>query len=376
MSSMDNWKFWLKNQIKSNGEQDWDLIEKSPSVFSETEEEYQFLESGLGLIDQSRRGRICLLGEDRVRFLNGQITNQLDSLPTGYGVLAGLVNAKGKLEADLRVYVLRDELLLDFEPGLTEKITQRLEKYIIADDVEVVDVTGDYGSFSLLGPLARQALLNHPGIQKAPDTELGVEVITTKNETEWVVIRNSRWGFEGYDILAPWDELIPLADHFTQFAKVNRGGWIGETAQDIHRIEAGWPKYGVDMDESNLAPETGLEKSAISYNKGCYIGQEVIARIRTYGQVAKSLRGFWLPEEFENPPPSGTELYFNGKKVGYLTSLLKSSKYGRWIALGYARKECNKPGSALKLGSAEAEFEAMVVSLPFQPVQDQGWGTD
>lgn len=373
---MGSWNLWLKNQIESTGEQEWDPNGTAPSVFSDIGKEYDYLKSGLGLIDQSRRGRVCLLGEDRVRFLNGQITNQLESLPTGYGVLAGLVNAKGKLEADLRVYVLRDELLLDFEPGLTDKITQRLEKYIIADDVEAVDVSEDYGTFSILGPLARQAILSHPEIHKVPDTELGVEIIAREDGTEWVLIRNSRWGVEGYDILAPWDELIPLAEHLTDFAKDNHGGWIGEIAQESHRIEAGWPKYGVDMDESNLAPETGLEKSAISYNKGCYIGQEVIARIRTYGQVAKSLRGFWLPENLETSPQPGAELFFNGKKVGYLTSSLKSSKYGRWIALGYARKECNKPGSRLKVGAAEAEVEATIVSLPFQPVQDQGWGAD
>ncbi len=375
MSSIENWKDWLKSRITPSGDAEWNGSGEPVKVFTSSEGEYRLATQGAGLIDQSSRGRICLLGEDRVRFLNGQVTNQLESLPTGNGVVAGLVNAKGKLEADLHIYILQDEILIDFESNLTEKVVARLDKYIIADDVEIVDVSPDYGALTVIGPKAREVLLSHPDIQSLPDTELGTLTLSTESGSEWVLIRRSRWGLEAYDVLAPWEEFLRLAQFFSDTATAtnqNQSAWIGSVVQEQIRIESGCPKYGVDMDESNLAPETGLEKLAISYRKGCYIGQEVIARIRTYGQVAKSLRGFWLPEEMETPPQPGTELFHNGRKVGYLTSVLKSPALNRWIALGYARKECNSCGSILRVGDAESGIEARVVSMPFEPVQDRG----
>jgi len=131
------------------------------------------------------------------------------------------------------------------------------------------------------------------------------------------------------------------------------------------RIEAGIPRFGADMDETNLAPEAGLESRAISYSKGCYIGQEVIARVRTYGQVAKSLRGLCLPDKLEELPHGGQKLFHSGKEVGYITSALASPALQRNIALGYVRRECNEPGSELKVRTSTGEYSARVVALPF-----------
>jgi folate-binding protein YgfZ len=131
------------------------------------------------------------------------------------------------------------------------------------------------------------------------------------------------------------------------------------------RIEAGIPRFGVDMDETNLAPEAGIEERAISYTKGCYIGQEVIARIRTYGQVAKSLRGLRLADDLNALPVRGDKLFKDGTEVGYVTSAVASPTFKANIALGYVRRECNQPGQTLDLHCGVGRSKVELVMLPF-----------
>jgi folate-binding protein YgfZ len=131
------------------------------------------------------------------------------------------------------------------------------------------------------------------------------------------------------------------------------------------RIEAGIPRYGQDMDDTHLAPETGIESRAISYEKGCYIGQEVIARLRTYGQVAKALRGLALPEDLSALPARGEKLFHGGKEAGYVTSAVASPAFRRNVALGYVRRECNQTGTDLQLLTPAGPRSVRIVPLPF-----------
>ena len=144
------------------------------------------------------------------------------------------------------------------------------------------------------------------------------------------------------------------------------GRACGWQALETARIEAGIPRFGVDMDETNLPPEAGIETRAISYTKGCYIGQEVIARIRTYGQVAKELRGLRLADNSKALPVRGDKLFKDGKDVGYVTSAVASPTFKANIALGYVRRECNQPGQTLDLGSAGGLSKVEVVTVPFR----------
>jgi folate-binding protein YgfZ len=137
------------------------------------------------------------------------------------------------------------------------------------------------------------------------------------------------------------------------------------------RIEAGIPRFGVDMDENNLPPEAGLDSRAISYTKGCYIGQEVIARIRTYGQVAKALRGLRLPDGLKNLPTKGDKLFLGEKEVGYITSAIASPTFNTNIALGYVRREANRIGTELILRTKDGDTAAKIVDLPFRSPSDR-----
>ena len=148
-------------------------------------------------------------------------------------------------------------------------------------------------------------------------------------------------------------------------AKELGGRACGWQALEMIRIEAGIPRFGVDMDETNLAPEAGLDSRAISYSKGCYIGQEVIARIRTYGQVAKSLRGLVLSDDLAELPRRGEKLRHGDKEVGFITSAVRSPTIPANVALGYVRRECNQPGTALTLRTAGGEFPVSIAPLPF-----------
>ena len=301
--------------------------------------DYQALTEGAAFIDFSNRGRLCLIGADRQAFINGQVTNNVKDLRVGQGCYAALVSNKGKMISDLNIFILENEILLDFEPSLADKVKERLAKFIIADDVEIVDASSNYGLITVQGPEAIDAVesLGWP----APQT-----IFQIQQQDSWYIANVPRLGVPGVDIYFPVGAAPSL--------KTNCSIEAFETA----RIERGIPRFGIDMDENTLAPEA-LGQNAISYSKGCYIGQEVIARIRTYGQVAKVLRSLRF-EPSAPVPKSGDKIHHDGKEVGWITSAVFSPKFQRPIALGYVRKECNQIGARLQVNGAEAE----IIQLP------------
>jgi folate-binding protein YgfZ len=324
---------------------------------------YGYLKKTAGILDTSSRSRICVTGADRQRFVNGQVTNNVKDLKVGQGCYAALVTAKGKMQSDLFIYCLREELLLDFEPGLTAAVVERLEKYVIADDVQMIDVAPLYGMLSVQGP--RSAEVVRSIALNAPSTTLGWTSLSDPSGGEIYCMNNARGTAAGFDVFAPIAQIDAMRQQLIEAATKIEGGTSSNEALEIVRIEAGIPKFGVDMDETNLASESGIEARAISYNKGCYIGQEVISRIRAFGQVAKSLRGLRLPTELPCLPQKGEKLLRDGKEVGYVTSSCRSFALRSNVALGYVRREHNQAGTELLLGTANSAWKAFVCDLPF-----------
>jgi len=352
----------------------------------------------------SFRSRLCLLGADRQKFLNGQVTNNVKDLKVGEGCYAALVNAKAKMQSDLNIYLLQNEILLDFEPGHSASVAQRLEKYIIADDVQVVEVAPQYGLLTVQGPKSPEALkalefefadaqpspgpfreangqtsdLARPlslgetgrGSGRAnfqlPTNPMSFVSLHDAALGEMYLVNVPRAGTSGFDLFVPAAALGRVAEKLTRAAAAFDGRACGWQALEMARIEAGIPRFGVDMDETNLPPEAGIEDRAISYAKGCYIGQEVIARIRTYGQVAKRLRGLRLADSLKVLPQKGDKLHWGEKEVGYVTSATVSPTLKANIGLGYLRREHNQIGAELTLRTAEGESAARVVELPFR----------
>jgi folate-binding protein YgfZ len=334
--------------------------------------EHIALHEAVGVIDLSFRSRICLTGADRVRLLHGQVTNDVKKLRVGEGCYAAITTAKGKMESDLNIYALADELLLDFEPGLTEKISQRLGKFIVADDVQIMDATPHYGLLSVQGPKApdvidalgligRDALSCVQADRQASPTMVKISDVTLG---EIYLANNSRLGTSGFDLFVPNNSLGAVADKLIAAAKQIGGQVCGWTAVETARIEAAIPRFGADMDETNIPLECGIESRAIVYNKGCYIGQEVINRIHSVGHVTRELRGLRLANDLKTLPHRGDKLFHAGKEVGYVTSAVKSPTLSANIALGYVRRETNQIGNELTLQGTD-ESLAKIVELPF-----------
>ena len=324
--------------------------------------EHAALRESAGVMDLSFRSRLCLVGADRARYLHGQVTNDVKKLRAGEGCYAAITTAKGKMESDLNIFTLADELLLDFEPGLAEKISARLGKFIVADDVQMVDAAPHYGLLSVQGPKA-EAVVRAIGIfAEVPAKLLASLKISDAMLGEIYLVNNPRLGGIGFDLFVPNNSLGAVADKLIAAAKSVGGRAVGWTAFETARIEAGIPRFGADMDETSIPLECGIESRAIVYNKGCYLGQEVINRIHSVGHVNRELRGLRLPDDLKSLPVRGEKLFSGGKEVGQITSAVKSLLAGN-IALGYVRREVNSIGSELQLGVAGGVVR--IVELPF-----------
>jgi folate-binding protein YgfZ len=323
------------------------------------------LAESAGVLDLSFRGRLCVLGTERVKFLNGQVTNNVKDLKTFEGCHAALVSAKGKIQSDLHISILENEVLLDFEPGLTETVQQRLEKYIIAEDAQIADVAPHYGLLSVQGPKAADVLRALPWNFVLPEKPRAVSKCDVAALGEIYLTNRARMRSGGYDLFVPVNATQTLIGQLIACANDMDGRPCGWHALEIARIEAGLPRFGADMDETNLAPEV-FDAGAISYSKGCYIGQEVIARVRTYGQVAKAWRGFRLPDVLAALPQRGDKLYLGDKEVGFITSAAASTFFKANIALGYVRREANSIGTELQMRTASGEAPVKIVELPFK----------
>jgi folate-binding protein YgfZ len=335
--------------------------------------EHAALRETAGVIDLSFRSRICLVGADRARFLHGQATNDVKKLRDGTGCYAAITTAKGKMESDLNIFALADELLLDFEPGLTEKISQRLEKFIVADDVQIVDAAPHYGLLSVQGPKAPEVVvaLGLIGRDALPcvqaDQQVSPTIIKISNVTlgEIYLANQPRLGTGGFDLFVPNNSIGAVADKLIAAAKQIGGRACGWQAFETARIEAGIPRFGADMDGTNIPLECGIESRAVTYNKGCYIGQEVINRIHSVGHVNRQLGGLRLADDLPALPARGDKLFHAGKEAGYVTSAVKSPALNVNIALGYVRREANQTGNELTLRTAAGESLAKIVELPF-----------
>jgi folate-binding protein YgfZ len=347
--------------------------------------EHAALREGAGVIDLSFRSRICLVGADRLRFLHGQVTNDVKRLQVGEGCYAAITTAKGKMESDLNILVLAEELLLDFEPGLTEKISARLEKFIVADDVQIVDAAPHYGLLSVQGPKA-ESTIHSLGLfsiiptkpfdsVKISDAMLGEIYMVnhacldgTYGRADSPLAAGGAHGVTrptnyGFDLFVPNNSVGAVMDKLIAAKQID-GRVVGWRAFETARIEAGIPRYGADMDETNIPLECGIESRAIVYNKGCYVGQEVINRIHSVGHVNRELRGLRVANDLKTLPQKHDKLYYAGKEVGYVTSVVKSPTFGN-IALGYVRREANQIGNELMLRTAAGESAVKIVELPF-----------
>ena len=331
-----------------------------PERFTDPVEEYQAVREKAGLIDLSFRVQVRMTGEDRISFLQGMISNDVKALQPGTGCAATLLTEQGRIVADLRVYALDNALLLDVDARVREKMIEALSRFIIADDVEMEDLSEQQVTFAVQGPTAAQILAT-AGLSLSLDKPFQHQEVKLAGITARV-IRVSDTGEEGYEVLAPvehaeqcWTALLHAGEPLGLRP-------VGLAALQMLRVEAGIPWYGLDMDEGRIVLEVGLEH-AISFKKGCYLGQEVVERATARGHVNRKLSGLLL--HGNTLPENGTKLFHGTQEVGWVTSAVQSPRFGHPIALGYVRREHLTPGTQLRIDSHGTPMIAEVATLPF-----------
>ena len=315
--------------------------------FGDARAEFQALLSGCGLYDLSGRAKIAVTGGDRVRWLNGMATNNVRDLARGHGVYAFLLNAQGRIQADLYVFQRGDSLLVDTERAQREKVLELFDRYIIADDVEIADVSDKLTTLGLTGPESRHVL--ERACIAVPDLKhLQFADVAWKDKTVTLL-------HAGEEVRESWQVWIG-PEHAGELwgALVNAGALpTGTTALNLFRISRGIPQFGVDIRERDLPQETG-QKRALNFTKGCYLGQEIVERIRSRGSVHRKFTAFVVEGTL---PEAGAKIVVasekDEKEVGEITSsaILPLPGGGRPVALGYLRREAAEKD--LRAGTAK-----------------------
>ncbi len=338
----------------------------TPASFAGAPEEFAALLTGCGVYDLGFRARISLTGGDRVRWLNGMVTNNIRDLAVGWGVYAFLLNPQGRILGDMFVSNQGEALMVETDRSQVEKIIATFEHYIIMDDVEVRNLSEEQTALGLAGPGSR-ALLNAAGIE-VPELQ-PLQMMTPECKCDCgcmqcTVVRGEDGLRESYEI---W--LAPKDVYKTWNALLAAGATpAGSEALEMQRIAAGIPLYGVDIRERELPQETE-QMRALNFNKGCYVGQEIVERIRSRGNVHRKFAGFVVESAGEivvGAKISSGKSGEDEKEVGEITSvaILPTRSGEQTLALGYIRREVGVPGRQVTIGGAKAT----VVQLPLENV--------
>jgi len=304
---------------------------------------YRALRESAAWLDLSGRGKIVARGEDRARLLHAMTTNHVEQLAPGGGCYAFFLDAHGHILGDVNLFAMPDHFLLDTEPGTTRRLYEHIDRHIIADDGVLEDLTAATATLAVEGPQANQVLaaLGAP-VPEPPHAHL-----------EWgryTVARVDSTGAGGCFIFLPMEAKEEMTH------QLESAGLAATTAADalVARLENGKPRYGEDITENYLPHETQL-LHAVHFTKGCYLGQEIVERIRSRGHVNRLL--VRLAIDSAEPPAAGTE--FSG---GVITSAAFSPAAGKALAFAYVRAEQARPGNRLQVGKAQAEVLASVPS--------------
>jgi folate-binding protein YgfZ len=323
---------------------------------------YQAARQGAALIDRSSRGRIVVTGADRASYLHGLLTNDTASLTAGHGCYAAYLTAQGRMIADLWVYEVGDVMLLTMCGEVTATVLAKFDQFIFSEDVQLGDVSATIAQLAVVGPAAADAVAASLG-GVTPETLRGLgehgNLRVERDEGPVIVTRITDPGEPGFDLYVDRTRLAALAAALRAAGAVDADTATAETL----RIEAGMPLFHRDMDEETIPLEAGIESRAISFTKGCYVGQEVIIRVlhRGHGRVARKLVG--LRVEGRAAPAEGAIVRSADRDVGHVTSATVSPAVGGPIALAYVHRDFLEPATIVTIDGTRAE----VTALPFVP---------
>jgi folate-binding protein YgfZ len=331
------------------------------ATYGDARAEYEAVRGGgAGLFDLSSRGRVEVSGGEAVQFLNGMLTNDVAKLEDGAWMHAAFPNPQGRLLASVRVLRRGDAFLFDTEAATYERVLKYLERYTLAGDFRVRDLTGETALLSVQGARANEIVRAALG-DETLNVERGRVSEARFGGADVTLLRATHTAEDGFDILVSAADARKLWDALVEAGAVP----AGFDALEVLRVEAGLPRYGVDSSEANVVLEVVDESEAVSYTKGCYTGQEIIARIHWRGHVAKRLAGIIFARDTEPHADSAVRTCAEGREVGRITSSVFSPRLGRRVALAVIRYDSLAPGTELKVFSGEEELcAAHVAELP------------
>ena len=337
--------------------EDWQLV----GHFADPHQENRAVRQGVGVFDLSHRGRLRLIGSDRAAYLHRIISNDVEGLSVGEGNYATILTNRGKIIADMNVYIFEDSIGIETNAETTLSLYQELDKYLIADDVTIEDFTEQSGVVGVHGPKSAKLLQEVYGfdVEDLPEYH---SIVTEIDERCLVCVRANETGEVGYNLCTESESIEWLWDTLLTKGRAFGAEPVGLNALDSLRIEAGIPRYGAELDDSVFPGEAELEQ-AISFEKGCYIGQEIVARMKYRGHPNRLLRGFEIENDI--PPQSGDRLFDRDKDIGWLTSAIVSPTFGKTIGMGYVRMAFTDEGSQVEVATGDSRANATVKLLPF-----------
>jgi folate-binding protein YgfZ len=309
--------------------------------------DYRAITEACGLVDRSDRGKLALTGTEAASFLQGQVSNDVERLVPGTGCYAVFLTPKGKMLGDIRILAVADELLLDTERIALQALFNMIRRFSLGYQVELHKRTLERGLLSLIGPQAAE-LAGAGDVGSDEHAHTVIEVAGTGLPAR--AIRTD----VGVDLLCDAADTDALRTALEDAGAVT----VGDGALECLRVEYGRPRYGTDLDDTVIPQEAGLNERAVSFTKGCYVGQETVARLHYRGKPNRQLRGLRLSGAVE----PGAELASDGRTVGRVTSVATSPRFGS-IALGFVRREASV-GSTVSVGAGEVTAE--VIELPFR----------
>lgn len=331
-----------------------------PVHYGDSAAEHRAVREAVGIADLSHRGKLRLRGSERQSFLHRIVTNDIRALKPGEGAYAAMLTPQGKIIGDMNVYVREQELLLDTEPGMASALREALDRYLITDDVVMEDATSSYGLIGVYGRRAT-ALLNRL-LGSFPALELAQHASTTYQDIPLLIVRSHRTGETGYDVYAPAEKTQTLWTALLEQGEPFGARRVGHDALETLRVEAGIPRYGVELDD-RIIPNEAIKERAISFSKGCYIGQEPVVMMEHRGRPNRMLAGLRI--DGDALPAYNATLHKDGQEAGWVATAVRGRSVDGVIALGFVRRKFMQPGERLTVEVNGAMVEAEIVALPF-----------
>lgn len=326
-----------------------------PDTFSDFEREYRAARETVALFDTNWQAIVALSGKDRVQYLHAITSKDIKSLAEGRGTQALLLNPQGRILAELEVYARPEKLLVLTHASRRESTLATLKKYVIGSKVILEDLTDQTGSLAVEGPRAEALISNACAVSLGSFEQTSIHDLTV-DQVPCCILRRSRFGAVGAELIAPRASLPALWRKMLAEVRKQGGEPIGMAALNSLRLEAGLPWFPTDFNDSTIPHEAALETTHISFNKGCYTGQEIVERVRARGHVNR--KRVLLRFSTADPPAPGTKLRAGAAEIGSVTSAAYSPRARAAIGMGYVRREQFAPGSILQFDGGTAEVQA------------------